>query len=286
MATLGQKKGWRASAWGELIAEFLGSFTLIAFGAGVVAVAVVGLPESGRTTVIFQGAGDWLLITWGWAFAVAMAVYVAGGVSGAHINPAVTFALAVKGDFPWKKVVPYWIVQVIGCFAGAALVYANYYPAINAWNAANHVLSRGASGGLTTYSIFGTFPAAYYHANMFGPFIDQVIGTGFLMLFILAIGDLKNLAVQSNLGPFMVGIAVAAVGMSFGTGAGYAINPARDFGPRLFTWLAGWGHNAFPGPFGYWWVPIVGPLVGAAIAVWIYRYLIEKTLAARSQESA
>ena len=167
------KTGWRATVWGELLAEFLGTFVLLAFGAGVVAVAVVGLTESGRTLVIFQGAGGWLLITWGWCMAVVMGIYVAGGVTGAHINPAVTFAMAVRRVFPWKKVIPYWIAQTVGGFTGAALVYADYYHAINAWNLAHHV-TRAASGGLTTFSIFATFPAAYYHSNMFGPFLDQV----------------------------------------------------------------------------------------------------------------
>lgn len=279
MAGVANRTGWRHTLWGEVLAEFLGSFVLIAFGAGVVAVAVVGLTESGRTTAIFNDAGGWLLITWGWAFAVALAVYVAGGIS-AHLNPAVSFAMALKGDLPWRKVIPYWIAQVVGCFSGAAIVYWDYARAINAYNVAHHVVSRASSGGLTTYSIFGTFPAPYFTAP-WGPLLDQVIGTFFLLLFILAINDLKNLGVKGNLGPFMVGIAVAAIGMSFGVDAGYAINPARDFGPRLFTWFAGWGHNAFPGPLGYWWVPIVGPLVGAGIAVYVYRLFIEKTLIAR-----
>ncbi|WP_233096183.1 MIP/aquaporin family protein [Alicyclobacillus sp. SO9] len=199
-------------------------------------------------------------------------------MTGAHINPAVTFAMAIKGDLPWKKVVPYWISQVVGAFLGAAIVYVDYYKAINAWNAAHHVASRGASGGLTTFSIFATFPAQYFHGNMFGPFLDQVIGTFFLVLFVLAIGDSRNTGVKSNMAPFMVGMAVAAIGMSFGVDAGYAINPARDFGPRLFTWLAGWGSNAFPGPGGYWWVPIIGPLVGGGIAPFIYKFFIGKTL--------
>lgn len=283
---MGTKKGWRATAWGELLAEFLGTFVLLAFGDGVVAVAVAGLTGSGRTTVIFQGAGGWLLITWGWAMAVTMAIYVAGGITGAHINPAVTLALAIKRDFPWKKVIPYWIAQVVGAFAGAALVYLDYHQAINWWDAANHVVSRSSAGGLTTFSIFGTFPASYFHGNMFGPFLDQVIGTGFLVLFVLGIGDAKNLAVLSNLAPFMVGMAVAAIGMSFGVDAGYAINPARDFGPRLFAWMAGWGQNAFPGPDGYWWVPILGPLVGAAIAVGVYKFFIADTLKARQESNS
>ncbi|MGH7756070.1 MAG: MIP/aquaporin family protein, partial [Vulcanimicrobiaceae bacterium] len=234
-------EGWRSTIWGEVLSEFLGTFVLLAFGAGSVAVAVVGLTMSGRTTVIFGGAAGWLLITWGWAMAVAMAVYVAGGVSGAHINPAVTLAFAVRGDFPWRKVIPYWIAQIVGAFAGAAIVYADFYPAINAWNAANHVAARIDPGGLTTYSIFATFPAQYYGGNMWGTFLDQVIGTAFLLIFVFAIIDNLNLGVQANLGPFMIGLAVAAIGMSFGVGAGYAINPARDFGPRLFTWVEGWG---------------------------------------------
>lgn len=286
MQTQSVKNRWRTTIWGEFLSELLGTGILIAFGAGVVAVAVVGLTESGRTLVIFQGAGGWMLIVWGWAMAVTMAVYVTGGVSGAHLNPAVTFAFAIKGDFPWRKVPLYWIAQVAGAFLGAALVYLDYNSAINAWNLAHHVVSRASSGGLTTFSIFATFPASYYGSNMLGPLIDQVIGTFFLVLFILGIVDQKNVGVQSNMAPFVVGLAVLAIGMSYGTGSGYAINPARDFGPRLFTWLAGWGSNAFPGPFGYWWVPIIGPLVGAAFAVWVYKWFIALTLEERAKKSA
>lgn len=283
MASLTGNRSWRSTTWGELLAEFIATAVLIAFGDGVVAVAVAGLTMSGRTLVIFQGAGGWLLITWGWAFAVVMGAYIAGGVTGAHMNPAVTFALALKGDLPWKKVVPYWIAQVLGAFVGAALVYLDYHAAMNAWNAAHHVVSRASSGGLTTFGIFATSPAPYFHGHWVGPLIDQVLGTFLLVLLVLAIGDSRNSGVQSNLGPFMVGIAVAAIGMSFGVDAGYAINPARDFGPRLFAWLTGWGSNAFPGPgtAGYWWVPIVGPLLGGAISPFVYKWFIADTLAAR-----
>ncbi len=274
---------WRAGIGGELLSEFLGTFCLLAFGAGVVAVAVVGLTGSGRTPAIFVGAGDWLLITWGWALAVTMAVYVAGGPSGAHLNPAVTLAFAVRGDHPWHKVLPYWLAQVVGAFCGAAIVYADYYPAINAWNAAHKVTSRMDPSG-AAFGIFGTGPAAYFNGNMVGPFIDQVIGTAFLVLFVLAIIDVKNLGVQANLGPLLIGFAVAAIGMSFGVDAGYAINPARDFGPRLFCFLEGWGPNAFPGPYGYWWVPILGPLVGGAIAPFVYDFFIGATLRVRKPD--
>jgi glycerol uptake facilitator protein len=279
---MGLKTGWRArSIWSELLAEFLGTFVLLAFGAGVVAVAVVGLPESGRTTMIFADAGGWLLITWGWAMAVTMAIYVAGGVSGAHINPAVTLAFAIKGDFNWRKVLPYWAAQVAGAFAGAAVAYADYVPAINMWNAAHGVISRADPGGMTTFSIFATFPAQYYGPSMLGPLFDQILGTFFLLLFVAAIIDEMNVGVKSNLAPFMVGMAVAAIGMSFGTGAGYAINPARDFGPRLFCWLMGWSTNALPGPHGYWWVPIIGPLIGAPLGIALYKFFISDTLTAK-----
>src|SRR5271170_6306685 len=160
----GRTVGRITGLWGELLAEFLGCFVLIAFGDGVVAVAVAGLPGSGRTagpTTIFDAAGDWLLITFGWAFAVCMAVYVAGGVSGAHINPAVTVALAVRRKFPWGKVGPYVIAQVVGAFVAAALLFLIYHQAIDAFNLAAKTPKSGGQA-LATYSIFATFPAKYF----------------------------------------------------------------------------------------------------------------------------
>lgn len=285
-------KGRYKGTWGEALAEFLGTFVLISFGDGVVAMTVAALPGSGRTagpTTFFQGAGDWLLIAWGWAFAVAFGVYIAGGVSGAHLNPAVTLAFAVRRKFAWKKVGPYILAQVAGAFAGAALVYAVYWQAIDAFNKASKT-ARDASGGLATYSIFATFPAPYYHGNNLGPFFDQVVGTAFLVMIIVAVIDLRNTAAKANLGPLIIGFAVAAIGMSFGANAGYAINPARDFGPRLFAWLEGWGQTALPGTIDgsfswYFWVPIIGPLVGGVIGVLIYDLFIGDVLHARVADS-
>ncbi|WP_186759738.1 MIP/aquaporin family protein [Arthrobacter alpinus] len=274
--------------WGEVLAEFLGTFVLICFGDGAVAMAVVALPGSGRTatdTTIFAAAGDWLLITWGWAFAVALGIYVAGGVTGAHLNPAVTLAFAVRRKFAWKKVLPYVGAQVAGAFAAAALLYLLYFNAIDAFNAAAKT-GRSDPGGLTTFSIFATFPAQYFNGNLTIPLVDQIVGTAFLVLLIAAIVDMRNLAVQANLGPLMIGIAVAAIGMSFGANAGYAINPARDFGPRLFAWMAGWGDVALPGSVDgsfswYFWVPIVGPLIGGVIGIVLYDWFIGDVLHAR-----
>lgn len=280
----------RGGLLGECLAEFLGTFVLVAFGCGVVAMAVAALPGSGRTagpTTIFLAAGDWSLITWGWAMAVAFGVYVAGGVSGAHINPAITLAFAVRRRFPWPKVVPYWIAQVAGSFVGAALVYGVYHDAINTFD---HAMKGPKTNGhtLATFSIFGTFPAPYFHGGSWGPLVDQIVGTAFLVMFVAAVIDLRNTAVKANLGPLVIGFAVAAIGMSYGANAGYAINPARDFGPRLFTWVAGWQDLALPGTLAgsfsdYFWIPIVGPLVGGVVGVLVYDLFIGDVLHIRAR---
>jgi glycerol uptake facilitator protein len=286
----GRTVGRITGLWGELLSEFFGTFVLIAFGDGVVAMAVAALPGSGRTagpTVIFQAAGDWLLITWGWAMAVAFAVWIAGGVSGAHLNPAVTLAFAVRRKFAWAKVLPYWGAQVVGAFVGAALVFLVYHNAIDAFNVANKTPKSG--GALATYSIFATFPAGYFHGGTWGPLIDQIVGTAFLLIFVVAVIDIRNSAVQSNLAPLAIGLGVAAIGMSYGANAGYAINPARDFGPRLFAFFAGWGKVALPGTYtsaglsfsNYFWIPIVGPLIGGVIGIVLYDLFIGDVLHAR-----
>jgi glycerol uptake facilitator protein len=274
--------------WGEVLAEFLGTFILIMFGDGAVAMAVAGLPGSGRTATSvtsFVGVGDWLLIVFGWAFAVMFAVYVAGGISGAHINPAVTLAFAVRRQFPWNKVGPYIGAQVAGAFVGAAVVFAVYGSAINAANAAQHT-PRDGGKALATFSIFATFPAPYFHGSWVGPFVDQVVGTALLLLLIVALIDKRNMAPVGNMGPLLTGLVVGAIGLSFGANAGYAINPARDFGPRFFAWIAGWGDVALPGSIPgafswYFWIPIVGPIVGGVIGVFVYDYFIGDVLAAR-----
>jgi glycerol uptake facilitator protein len=287
----GRTIGRIGGLFGELLSEFLGVFVIIAFGDGVVAMAVAALPGSGRTsgpTVIFDAAGDWLLITFGWAMAVAFAVWIAGGVSGAHLNPAVTLAFAARRKFSWSKVLPYWAAQVIGAFVGAALVFLVYHNAIDAFNLAAGTPKSGGKA-LATYSIFATFPAKYFGGGLAGPLIDQIVGTAFLLMFVVALIDERNTAVGSNLAPLAIGLAVLAIGNSFGANAGYAINPARDFGPRLFAYFAGWGKVALPGTYNapgfhfssYWWIPIVGPLIGGIIGVVIYDLFVGDVLHAR-----
>jgi glycerol uptake facilitator protein len=276
---------WRKGLGGELFAEFFGTFILICFGDGVVAMlwALIG---SGRTishATALLGSGDWLLITFGWFLAVTFAIYTVGGVTGAHINPAITLGIAMRRQLPWNKVVPYWVVQVAGAFVGAALVFLVYNNAINHYDQVNHII-KGQPNSLPTYSTFATFPAPYFH-NVLGPLVDEIVGTFFLALFVFAVTDELALAPGSNLGPVVVGLIVLAVGISFGANSGYAINPARDFGPRLFAWIAGWGKIAMPGDYGwintYFWIPIVAPLIGAALAVPAYDIGVRKILIAR-----
>jgi glycerol uptake facilitator protein len=276
---------WRRTTWGELVSELLGTFVLICFGDGVVAMAVAALNQSGRGTQIFAASGDWLIIGWGWGFAVAFGVYVAGGISGAHINPAVTLAFAARRGFPWRKVPGYIAAQLVGAFLGALLVYVVYKGAIDSYERVNHI-TRGDANSVPTYSIFATFPAKYL-GNWVGPLVDQIVGTAFLMAFIFAVVDERNQPVRANLAPVVIGFVVVAVGISFGANAGYAINPARDFGPRFFAWIAGWGKVAIPGDYGnvnsYLWIPIVGPCLGGLLGAYVYDLGIRNTLAARGQ---
>jgi glycerol uptake facilitator protein len=252
---------WRQKSNGaEYFAEAFGCFILIAFGDGVVAMlwALVG---SGRSSAgPLQSSGDWLLI-----------------------NPAITLGQALRRQFPWRKVPGYWAAQVFGCFVGAALVYLVYYAAIHNFEVTNHIV-KGKPASVATYSTFATFPAPYFH-TVWGPLIDQIVGTGFLCLFVFAVTDEFNLPVRGNLGPVVVGLIVMAVGISFGANAGYAINPARDFGPRIFALFAGYGKVAFPGDYAhisdYFWVPIVGPLIGAGIAAFVYDIFVQDILKAR-----
>jgi glycerol uptake facilitator protein len=172
---------------------------------------------------------------------------------------------------------------------GAALVFIVYYAAIGSYEFNNHV-TRGAADSVATFSIFATFPAPYFSGGWIGPLVDQIVGTAFLLMFVAALGDRRNLAPKANLTPWLVGLAVAAIGMSYGANAGYAINPARDFGPRLFAFFAGWGQVALPGNgagfSNYFWIPIVGPLVGGVIGILVYDFFIKHALVARGVAEA
>lgn len=245
----------------EMAAEFLGTFVLIVFGVAVVAQVVL----SG------QQNGQYLSINLGWGLAVTMGAYVAGGISGAHLNPAVTLALAVHRGFAWSKVLPYILAQVLGAFAASAVVYATYYDALNFFDSG----VRQITGERATAGIWATYPQPFLQPYP-GGLIDQIVGTALLVGVIFAVGDRRNFAPEARLGPVVVGALVLLIGMTFGYNSGYAINPARDFGPRVFTALAGWGNEVFTHGNSWWWVPIVGPCIGGVLGGLVYDLLITR----------
>ncbi len=254
----------------ELLAEFLGTFILITLGTGVVAMVVLFPSQTAGETV----HGGYTNITIAWGIAVTMGIYVAGKISGAHLNPAVTLTLAVFRGFPWRKVIPYSLAQTAGAFAAAALVYRNYLPAFRQIDPS---LARTA-GVFTTSPAFPNLPQA--------GFLDQVIGTGLLLFLIFAITDERNMPPGANLSALMIGLIVVAIGMSFGAMHGYAINPARDFGPRLFTVVAGFRDNGMTDGTRVWWVPVVAPLIGGLIGAGIYDFGIRRFLPRGSEEES
>ena len=245
----------------EAAAEFLGTFVLLLLGSGVVAQFVL----SGGSH------GSYLGINLGWGLAVVMGVYVAGGVSGAHLNPAVTLAAAVHRRFPWGKVVPYVAAQTAGAFTGALVTWLTYREAFDRFDGG----ARQVTGPTGTAGIFATYPQDFLSAVP-GGLLDQVVGTALLVGIILAFTDKRNVTPDPRLVPVLVGALVVVIGASFGFNAGYAINPARDFGPRLFTFLFGWGGEVFTAGGHWWWVPIVGPCLGGVLGGWVYDVFVTR----------
>jgi glycerol uptake facilitator protein len=236
------------------IAELVGTMILIVLGDGVVANVVLNKTKG-------QNSG-WIVISTGWGLAVAVAVYAVGAVSGAHLNPAVTLGLAAVGNFPWPLVPQYVVGQICGATLGATLVWLAYLP---------HWKQTPDAG--SKLAVFCTGPAIrMLPMNL----LSEVIGTSMLVLGVLAILSPANLVPNSGFdkgfGPFLVGILVWAIGLSLGGPTGYAINPARDFGPRLAHFclpIAGKGDS----DWAYAWVPIVGPILGGVLGALFYKLI-------------
>lgn len=247
----------------EMLAEFLGTFVLIIFGVGVVAQTVLSKGSAGTT----------LSINIAWGLAVTMGCYVCAGVTGAHLNPAVSLALAVHRRFPWRKVAPYAVAQLCGAFVASAVVYATYSEALTAFDGG----TRHVTGPLGTAGIWATYPQPFL-STFPGGFVDQVVGTALLVGVILGITDSRNSPPPPALAPVVVGLLVVLIGATFGFNSGYAINPARDFGPRLFTFVAGWGGDVFRAGNDWWWVPIAAPCLGGVLGGWIYDMCVGKWL--------
>jgi len=275
-----------AGTLGECIAEFFGTMILLLFGDGCVASFALfntlgtnsaGAPNGSPTTPT-PFANQWILIALGWGLAVMLGIYVAGAISGAHLNPAVTLGFAARGKFAWKKVLPYMGSQVLGAFIAAAILFFVYRGAID------HAVSLAAAkGGTITSEAGGVFyTSPKFFVGTFGAFCDEFVGTALLVGLIFAIVDIRNQPVQANLNPLIIGFLIVAIGASFGLNTGYAINPARDFGPRLWIALVDGGRSLTS----YTWIPIVGPLLGGVAGAFIYDFTIGKVIEARKLQQS
>jgi len=255
----------RNSYLGELSAEFAGTMILILFGTGVVAQVVTASSDS--------PIGDHDSIAWAWGIGVTLGVYVAGRISGAHLNPAVTIALAAYQGFAWKKVLPYALAQTAGAFVAALIVRATYSDLIARVDPEHTIATQG---------IFSTLPGNGGEGVSIGTaFLDQVVGTAILVFVIFALTNARNNPPLANLAPVCVGLLVVAIGMAWGANAGYAINPARDFGPRLASFITGYS-TAWSDQNGtlYFWLPIVAPIIGGLVGGAFFKILIERYLTA------
>jgi glycerol uptake facilitator protein len=226
----------------EYVFEVIGTMILIILGDGVVANVVLSKNKG-------ENSG-WIVITTGWGLAVAMAIYVSGWVSGAHINPAVTIGLAAVGKFPWAQVPGYIIAQLIGAFIGGVIVWLAYKKHFDATENADLKLA-----------VFCTGPAIRSYAwNL----VTEIVGTFMLVGVVIGIVNPNNEVGMGVAGAIAVGFLVWSIGLSLGGPTGYAINPARDLGPRI-------AHAVLPIPgkrdsdWGYSWVPVVGPIIGGIL---------------------
>jgi len=258
-----------------LVGEFLGTLLLIVLGNGVVA-----------SENLLDKQADWIVITTGWALAVTLGVYVSGRLSGGHLNPAVTLALAARGEVAWSALIPYWAAQLAGAFCGAMIVYADYSAAFTAFEQSNHIargalldgmLSGPAAGGA---GVFATYPK---FEGLTGNLFSEFLGTAVLLFGVRAVTDRRNAAPMMNLEPLLIGAIVWSIGLSLGGLTGYAINPARDLGPRLASCLLGWGPSVFISHGSYFWVPLVAPLAGGLFGVFLYDFAIHRELPAPAE---
>lgn len=250
----------RNTLTGQLWAEFVGTAVLILLGNGVVA-------NFAYATRLGEGGYDWNTITLGWGFAVVIAVYIAGGITGAHINPAVTMAAIIRRTIEPVKGLMYMGAQVLGAFAGAFLV---------------HMLYMGNFTKDGYKNVFHTAPAAGYENLVANQYFAEILGTFMLLVGVYAIVDnVRNVGPGANLWPFMVGMLVLSIGLSLGGPTGYAINPARDFGPRIYAALFAGSPDAFSSA--YWLVPIIGPLIGGPLGALFYDFLIKPFLPVKEE---
>lgn len=245
-------------------AEFFGTAILALFGTA--ANNQVALSNSSLVTA--SPAGTYLSVAFGWALAVMLGVYVSAGISGGHINPAITLSMAIFRGFSWKKVPIYWAAQLTGAVSGSALVYWNYKSAIDLFEGGSGIRTIAKTGGL-----FFTNPLPYVSNALC--FYNELLMTAILMIFVVAVGDTGNAAPPKNLGPLVIFWVVFGLGSTLGMQTSFALNPARDLGPRLVTWFAGYGTEVWSVRSHYWFVvAILGPTCGALVGGFIYDFFI------------
>uniref|UniRef100_A0A8D0H443 Aquaporin 7 n=1 Tax=Sphenodon punctatus TaxID=8508 RepID=A0A8D0H443_SPHPU len=245
----------------ESLAEALGTFVMMLLGLGSCAQVVLGRGEFGM----------YLSINLSFGLGVTMGIHTAGGISGAHMNAAISFISCVLGRLPWKKLPAYIAGQFLGSFLAAATVFCIYYgrAALRNYTAGNLTVS-GPTG---TAGIFATYPAPYM--SLLGGFINELICTAMLVLCVLAIYDKNNNAALEGTQALLTGLLVVVLGMTMGMNTGYAINPSRDLPPRLFTAIAGWGLEVFRAGNYWWWVPIVAPTLGSLLGASVYKICVD-----------
>ena len=251
---------------GQCIAEFLGTALLIFFGTGCVA----ALKVAGASLGLWE-----ISIIWG--VGVSMAIYLTAGVSGAHLNPAVSIALSLFAGFEKRKLPFYILAQVAGAFCAAALVYSLYSTLFFDYEQ-SHAMVRGSQASLELASVFSTY--AHPALSIGQAFLVEMIITAILMAVIMALTDDNNGLPRGAMAPLLIGLLIAVIGSAMGPLTGFAMNPARDFGPKLMTFLAGWGDIAFTGgrDIPYFLIPIFAPIVGACLGAAAYRGLIARNL--------
>ncbi|XP_789770.3 aquaporin-9 [Strongylocentrotus purpuratus] len=245
------------------LSELFGTFMLVFITDGAVA----------RTVLSRGAAGGALSLNIGASLAVTVCIYMTGGVSGGHINPAVTLSMCSLGRLRWLALPVYWFAQFIGAFLGAAVVYGIYLDGINSFE------GGPSNRSLATAVIFATYPNGYPESflSVPGGVMDQLVGSALLVGGIFAIFDKHNIKPPAGLEPIAVGLLLLVVNIAYGYNAGAAVNPARDFSPRLFTACAGYGKDIWVTPSGdhFWWIPLFVPLVGGPIGGWVYYLTIE-----------
>lgn len=254
-------KGISNSYVRNFLAEFLGTFALVIFGDGAVAQVVLGEKAGGG-----EFFGGFLNICFGYGLALMIGILISGGVSGGHLNPAVTFTMALLGKINIKQVPVYMAGQFLGAFFAALILWGNYADKI--------YIADGPTYSMATAGIFASYPTDP-RLSTATLVMDQMLGTALLLIIILAVTDSKNMEVSSSLVPLLIGLGLTAIHLSFGLNAGAAINPARDFAPRLLSIIAGWPVDTFKG-FDYWfWIPLILPFIGGPIGGGLYTLLIE-----------